>query len=45
MSGNAPPPSGTPVGVYMGSDGVPKGVVPGDAATAVLTFDDSLRMP
>ena len=45
MSGKAPPPSGTPVGIYMGSDGVPKGVVPGDAATAVLTFDDSLRMP
>ena len=45
MSGNAPPPSGTPVGVYMGADGVPKGVVPGEAATAVLTFDDSFRMP
>ena len=45
MSGNGPPPSGTPVGVYMGADGVPKGVVPGDAATAVLTFDDSFRMP
>lgn len=45
MSGNAPPPSGTPVGVYIGADGVPKGVVPGDAATAVLTFDDSFRMP
>jgi hypothetical protein len=45
MSGNAPPPSGTPVGVLIGADGVPKGVVPGDTATAVLTFDDSFRMP
>ena len=45
MSGNAPPPSGTPVGVFIGADGVPKGVVPGDPATAVLTFDDSFRMP
>ncbi len=45
MRGQAPPPSGTPVGIYMGSDGSPKGVAPGDAATAVLTFDDSQRMP
>ena len=45
MSGQGPPPSGTPVGIYLGSDGIPKGVAPGDAATAVLTFDDSQRMP
>ena len=45
MSGNAPPPSGAPVGVYLGSDGAPKSVEPGDAATAVVTFDDSFRMP
>ena len=45
MSGQAPPPSGTPVGIYIGSDGIPKGIAPGDAATAVLTFDDSQRMP
>jgi len=45
MSGNAPPPSGIPVGIYMGSDGAPKAVVPGDAAAAALTFDDSFRMP
>jgi hypothetical protein len=45
MSGQGPPPSGTPVGIYMGSDGMPKGVAPGDAGTAVLTFDDSQRMP
>lgn len=45
MTGNAPPPSGTPVGLYIGGDGIPKGVVPGDTAAAVLTFDDSTRMP
>jgi hypothetical protein len=45
MGGNAPPPTGTPVGVFIGADGVPKGVVPGDPATTVLTFDDSFRMP
>ena len=45
MSGNAPPPPGTPVGVYVGSDGAPRGVVPGDSTAAVLTFDDSFRMP
>ena len=45
MSGQAPPPSGTPVGVYAGADGAPKAVVPGDAAPAVLTFNDSFRMP
>ena len=45
MGGNAPPPTGTPVGVFMGADGVPKGVAPGDPATTVLTFDDSFRMP
>ena len=45
MSGNAPPPSGIPVGIYMGGDGTPKSVMPGDATAAVLTFDDSFRMP
>ena len=45
MSGNAPPPSGTPVGLYVGSDGAPRSVVTGDSTVAVLTFDDSFRMP
>lgn len=45
MSGNAPPPPGSPVGLYVGSDGAPRGVTPGDTADAVLTFDDSQRMP
>ena len=45
MSGSAPPPSGTPVGLYVGSDGAPRSVVTGDSTVAVLTFDDSFRMP
>ena len=45
MMGEAPPPSGTPVGLYVGSDGVPRAVVPGDSTVAVLTFNDSIRMP
>jgi hypothetical protein len=45
MTGMEPPPSGTPVGVYLGSDGVPRSVVPGDSTVAVVTFDDSFRMP
>ena len=44
MSGSAPPPSGTPVGVYASSTGEPVGVKPGDKP-AILTFDDSFRMP
>jgi hypothetical protein len=44
MGGNAPPPSGSPVGLYLGTDGAPKSVVPGESAV-LLTFDDSFRMP
>lgn len=44
MTGDAPPP-GTPVAVYVGSDGAPRALVPGDATAAVLTFDDAFRMP
>ena len=44
MSGSAPPPSGSPVGVFAGSDGAPASVVPGESAVP-LAFDDSFRMP
>lgn len=44
MSGSAPPPSGTPIGIYASSTGAPEGVKPGDKP-ANLTFDDSFRMP
>jgi hypothetical protein len=45
MTGAAPPPSGTPVGLYVGNDGAPQAVVPADSTAAVVTFDDSIRMP
>jgi hypothetical protein len=45
MMGDAPPPSGTPVGILMGADGIPTGVTPGDKGAVVLTFDDTIRMP
>lgn len=44
MSGSAPPSSGSPVGVFAGSDGAPKSVAPGGPAETV-TFDDTVRMP
>ena len=44
MSGSAPPPSGTPIGIFASSTGAPEGVKPGDKP-AILTFDDSQRMP
>ena len=45
MSGDAPPPSGTPIGILMSKDGVPLAILPGSTEAAVLAFDDSQRMP
>jgi hypothetical protein len=45
MSGNAPPPSGSPVGIYVSSTGAPEAVKVGDKTPVTLTFDDSQRMP
>lgn len=45
MMGDAPPPTGTPIGVLTGSDGAPSALTPGGKAASVLTFDDSFRMP
>ena len=45
MAGDGPPPTGTPVGILMGTDGAPGGVTPGAKAPVALTFDDSFRMP
>lgn len=45
MRGNAPPPSGAPVGIYVSSDGVPRAVSTTATADAALSFDDSQRMP
>lgn len=45
MSGNAPPPSGTPIGIYASSTGAPEAVTPGAKGAVEVTFDDSQRMP
>ena len=45
MMGDAPPPTGTPIGILSGSDGAPSAVTPDATAPVVLTFDDSVRMP
>jgi len=45
MTGNAPPASGSPIGVYLSSTGAPEGVTPGAKGAVTLTFDDSQRMP
>ena len=45
MIGDAPPPTGSPIGILSGAQGAPAGVTPGATTTAVLNFDDSIRMP
>jgi hypothetical protein len=45
MTGDAPPPPGTPVGILAGKDGAPVAVMSGSKDAVVLTFDDSQRMP
>lgn len=45
MSGDAPPPTGTPIGLLLGANGQPAAVTPGEKGIATLTFDDSIRMP
>ena len=45
MMGDAPPPTGSPIGVLIGPDGVPRAVTPGGKDAVVLTFDDTQRMP
>lgn len=45
MTGDAPPPTGTPIGILLGKDFAPMAVVSGSKAAALLTFDDSQRMP
>lgn len=45
MTGDAPPPSGTPIGILSGKDGAPLAVTSGSKEAVSLTFDDSQRMP
>ena len=44
MTGNEPPPSGTPITMWT-KDGAPSAITPGEKAILTLTFDDSMRMP
>ena len=44
MSGDGPPPTGTPIGILM-KDGKPVSVTPGEKGVATLAFDDTMRMP
>ena len=45
MMGDGPPPTGSPIGILMGSDGTPNGIAPGGNAPVALNFDDTIRMP
>lgn len=45
MMGDAPPPTGTPIGILSGKDGAPLAVASGGKDAVVVTFDDSQRMP
>ena len=45
MMGDAPPPTGTPIGILMGANGAPNAITPGEKGIATVTFDDSMRMP
>lgn len=45
MQGDAPPPTGSPIGILSGANGAPAGVTPGAKTGAVLNFDDTIRMP
>ena len=45
MSGNSPPAPGSPIGIYSSSTGAPEAVATGAKGVAVVTFDDSIRMP
>jgi hypothetical protein len=45
MTGDAPPPSGTPIAILAAANGAPAAVISGAKDAAVVTFDDSQRMP
>jgi hypothetical protein len=45
MTGDAPPPSGTPITIFSAAGGAPMAVISGAKDAAVVTFDDSQRMP
>jgi hypothetical protein len=44
MTGEGPPPTGSPIGLLIGKEG-PAPVTPGEKGVVSLTFDESMRMP
>jgi len=45
MTGEGPPPTGTPIGLLIGKEGAPSPVTPGDKGVVSVTFDETIRMP
>ena len=45
MTGDGPPPTGSPIGILAAADGMPIAVAPGPKGLAKLAFDDTNRMP
>jgi hypothetical protein len=45
FTGNAPPPTGSPVSIHGLESGAPTPVEPGGKTPVAVTFDDSQRMP
>ncbi len=45
MTGNEPPPSGSPIAIYSADAGAPSPVTPGEKAAVTITFDETMRMP
>jgi hypothetical protein len=45
MTGNEPPPPGSPISIHANANGVPDPVTPGDKAVLTITFDETVRMP
>jgi hypothetical protein len=45
MQGDAPPPTGSPISILSGADGMPMSITPGPKGLAKLAFDDTVRMP
>lgn len=46
FGGMAPPPSGSPIGVYSGAQpGPPAPIIPGETTAVTVTFNEMMRMP